>query len=261
MDKSTGKGYVNRDYRSLHEASNLHYFNVTIKETDLAIGVDKESYTDSLLSVCQKEIIRVRGDLESYIDLHPEFKTTFFPIELLPGAPKIACTMAGAALKAGVGPMAAVAGSIAQAIGEKLEKYVNEVIAENGGDIYIKTKRERVVAVFAGESKFSHRIGIKVSAAESPLGICTSSATVGPSISLGKADAMVIKGVNAALADAVASGAGNQVQTEEDLVKAIKFAQNISGITGALAIKGDKMAAWGSIEIVPLKRRQANESC
>lgn len=253
MEKSTGKGYVNRDYRSLHGASNLRYFNVTIKETDLAIGVDKESYTDSLLSVCRKEIIRLRGDLESYIDLHPEFRTTFFPIDLLPGAPKIACLMAEAALKAGVGPMAAVAGTIAQAVGERLEESVNEVIVENGGDIYIKTKQERVAAVFAGESKFSHRIGIKINAGESPLGICTSSATVGPSISLGTADAMVIKAANAALADAVASGAGNRVQTGEDLVKAIKFAQNISGITGVLAIKGDKMAAWGSIEIVPLK--------
>ncbi|MEN6461914.1 MAG: UPF0280 family protein [Syntrophomonas sp.] len=253
MDKSTGKGYVKRDYRSLHEASNLRYFNVTIKETDLAIGVDQESYADSLLSVCQKEIIRLRGDLETYISLHPEFRTTFFPIDLLPGAPKIACIMAKAALKAGVGPMAAVAGTIAQAVGEKLGEYVNEVIVENGGDIYIKTIHERVVAVFAGESKFSNRIGIKINTGESPLGICTSSATVGPSISLGRADAMVIKGVDAALADAVASGAGNQVQTEEDLVKAIKFAQNINGITGVLAIKGDKMAAWGSIEIVPLK--------
>ncbi|MGI5921488.1 MAG: UPF0280 family protein [Syntrophomonadaceae bacterium] len=252
---NTGKGFVNRDYRSLHETSNLRYFKITIKETDLAIGVDQESYTDSLVSVCRKEIIKLRGDLEDYISLHKEFRTSFFPLELLPAAPEIARVMASAAAKAGVGPMAAVAGAIAEAVGKKLDKYVNEIIVENGGDIYIKSNQERIVSVFAGQSKFSNRIGLKIHPEESPLGICTSSGTVGPSISLGKADAMVIKGKSAALADAVASAAGNRVQNADDLIKAIELVQNISGITGVLAIKGDKMAAWGSVEIVPLKIR------
>ncbi|HEX3012531.1 MAG TPA: UPF0280 family protein [Syntrophomonadaceae bacterium] len=250
---NTGDKYVTRNYRSCHAAKDLRYFNVIVKETDLAIGVDKESYTDSLLSVCKHQVIKLRGDLETYITLQPEFRASFFPVKLLPGAPLIAKVMAEAAEKTGVGPMAAVAGAIAQAVGEKLIGKVQEIIVENGGDIYINSSCPRIISVFAGESRFSNRIGIRLGENEGPSGVCTSSGTVGPSISLGKADAVLIKADSAALADAAASRAANQVQTETDLMKAIESVQNIKGIRGVLAIKGDKMAAWGDIELVPVE--------
>ena len=252
MDKDNGLQNVSRSYRSLHKAKDLHYFNISLKETDLAIGVDMESYNDGLLSLCKQEVRRLRGDLETYISLHPDFRTSFEPLTLLPGAPPLAVIMARAAMQAAVGPMAAVAGALAEAIGQKLKRQVNEVVVENGGDLYIDSSRERLVSVFAGRSKFSHKIAIKVLPAESPLGICTSSGTVGPSISLGKADAVVIKGRNAALADAVATGAANRIQTEKDLLRAVEYVKTIKGITGILAIKDDRMAAWGNIEIVPI---------
>jgi len=252
MDKDNGLQNVSRSYRSLHKAKDLHYFNISWKETDLAIGVDMESYHDGLLSLCKQEVRRLRGDLETYISLHPDFRTSFEPLTLLPGAPPLAVIMARAAMQAAVGPMAAVAGALAEAIGQKLKRQVNEVVVENGGDLYIDSSRERLVSVFAGRSKFSHKIAIKVLPAESPLGICTSSGTVGPSISLGKADAVVIKGRNAALADAVATGAANRIQTEKDLLRAVEYVKTIKGITGILAIKDDRMAAWGNIEIVPI---------
>lgn len=251
MDKDAGLHNVKRNYRSLHEAKDLYYFQVSLKETDLAIGVDKASYSNSLLAWCDTEVRRLRGELETYISLHPEFRTSFEPLPLLPGAPPLAVIMAQAAYQAGVGPMAAVAGAFAQAIGQKLRNQVRDVIVENGGDIYLDSSADRLVSVFAGQSKFSYKIAIKVLAAESPLGICTSSGTVGPSISLGKADAVVIKGTNAALADAVATGAANLIQTKEDLMLAVDYVQTVKGITGILAIKDDLMAAWGNIEIVP----------
>ena len=190
--------------------------------------------------------------METYISLHPDFRSSFVPLALLPGAPLLAVTMAQAAFQSGVGPMASVAGAFAQAVGEKLKTYVRDVIVENGGDIYMNSASDRLVSVFAGHSKFSYKIAIKVQAAENPVGICTSSGTVGPSISLGKADAVVIKGMNTALADAVATGAANRIQTEKDLLLAIDYVKTIKGITGILAIKDDRMAAWGNIEIVPL---------
>jgi len=251
MDKDAGLYNVKRNYRSLHEAKDLYYFQVSLKETDLAIGVDKASYTSSLLSFCENEVRCLRGDLETYISLHPEFRSSFEPLPVLPGAPPLAVIMAQAAYQAEVGPMAAVAGAFAQAIGQKLRNKVRDVIVENGGDIYLDSAADRLVSVFAGHSKFSYKIAIKVPAAESPLGICTSSGTVGPSISLGKADAVVIKAGNAALADAVATGAANRIQTEKDLMRAVDYVQTIKGITGILAIKDDRMAAWGNIEIVP----------
>ncbi len=254
MDKKIGQQYVKREYRDFHGAKDLEYFHVKTKETDLAIGVDRASYTDRLLHLCQQEVLHLRADLEQYIRLHPEFRTSFVPLTLLPGAPRIATTMAGAAFMAGVGPMAAVAGAFAQAVGEKLKNQVQEIIIENGGDIYLDCQHDRLVSVFAGKSQFSDKIGIRLKSEDSPVGICTSSGTVGPSISLGKADAVVILGTNAALADAVATGAANLVQKREDLMKAVDFANNIKGITGVLAIKDDKMAVWGKIEIVDLKQ-------
>jgi len=252
IDKNAGQQYVKRDYRSLHGARDLHYFQLTLKETDLAIGVNRESYNDDLLTVCEKEVRKLRGDLETYISLHPEFRISFIPVSLLPGAPSLALTMARAAFLAGVGPMAAVAGAFAQAIGEKLRNQVRDIIVENGGDIYICSNSDRLVSVFAGQSSFSNKIAIKVKAEESPLGICTSSGTVGPSVSLGKADAVVIKGHDAALADAAATGAANRIQCKDDLLRAVDYVKTIKGITGILAIKGEHMAAWGSIEIVPI---------
>ncbi len=252
MDKRAGDKYVTRDYRALHEARDLHYFHIQVKETDLAIAVDQVSYANHLISLCENEVKRLRAELELYISRHPRFKTSFVPLALLPDAPVLARQMAEAAIPAGVGPMAAVAGAFAQAVGEMLMSQVQETIVENGGDIYLNSQKERIVSVYAGTSPFSHRLGLKIKAANSPLGICTSSGTVGPSISLGKADAVVILAPEAALADTVATGAANLVQTEDDLMKAVHFAQNIVGVSGILAIKNDKMAAWGELEMVRL---------
>jgi hypothetical protein len=260
MNMKKKNGYVNRDYRILHQAGDMEYFNVKIKDSDLAIGIDCKSYKDDLQSICYRELARIRGELEDYIAFHPEFKASFVPLKLRPGAPEIASSMSRAASSAGVGPMAAVAGAFAQVIGEKLKSHANEIIVENGGDIYLDSSRRRIIAVFAGKSKFTYKIGINVSPQECPLGICTSSGTVGHSISLGKADAVVVKGMPVAVADAVATRVGNMIKTENDLLKAIDFVKNIQQVRGILAIKNDKMAAWGEIEIVPLTEVNNDES-
>lgn len=244
--------YDERYYRLLHKAKDLRYVHVKIKETDLAIGIDAMSYTDSLVSLCRKKVLSLRSELEDYIALYPEYQISLVPLPTRPGAPEIAVRMAEAAARAGVGPMAAVAGAFAQSVGEMLLPKVKDVIVENGGDIYLNSSEDRVIAIFAGKSCFSNKIGIWVRAAESPLGICTSSGTVGPSFSFGKVDAAVIKARPAELADAIATQAGNLVQDKNDLMKAIDYAQNIKGVSGVLVIKDDKLAAWGDIEILPV---------
>ncbi len=246
------RSYVQRDYRDWHEGQDLKYFQVRVKQSDLAIGVDLKNYSDSLLTLCRNYLIRLRGELEDYIKLQPLFQTTLLPIALRGDAPEIARRMGLASAPARVGPMAAVAGTIAELMGEKLAPLCQEVIVENGGDIYLKSSQERIVAVFAGESRFSYRIGIRIAGSKEGVGICTSSGTVGHSLSLGRADAVVIRADSAALADAVATGAGNMVSCKADLMKAVDFAREIPGVTGVLTIKGDQMAAWGQMEIVPL---------
>ena len=103
-----GNDYVDRSYRTLQAGSDLRYFRVRVKETDLAIGIDNDSYDDSLIALCENEIRRLRAGLEAYIDVHPEFRSALAPLDLLPGAPPIAVSMGKAGWQAGVGPMAAV---------------------------------------------------------------------------------------------------------------------------------------------------------
>lgn len=260
MNDAANSAYGERNYRALHRAKDLKYFYLKIKESDLAIAVDQNSYSDSLLHLCRQELLSLRKQLEEYIARYPEFGNSFVPLPLRSKAPEIVSRMSLAAEKAGVGPMAAVAGAIAQSLGQILENRVQEIVVENGGDIYLRSKSDRVIAIFAGDSPFTYQIGIRVEPEETPLGICTSSATVGHSISLGRADAAVIKAYPAELADAVATQAGNLVLSQDDLIKATDYARAIPGVSGVLLIKGDSMAAWGKIELVALRRGQRNES-
>ena len=245
-----GEDYVNRTYRGLFQGEDLLYFRVQVKQTDLSIGIKREYFTSGLDNEVKRRVMRLRADLETYIASHPEFVSSLEPLHLKPGAPEIARRMAVAARMAGVGPMAAVAGAFAEEVGQFLADSP-EVIVENGGDLYIRTTRERLVGIAAGKSPFSHRIAVRVRPEESPLGLCTSSGTVGPSLSLGRADAAVIKAANASLADAVATGAGNRVTSPEKMLASIEYAKGIVGVTGILIITEDKLAAWGAMELVP----------
>jgi ApbE superfamily uncharacterized protein (UPF0280 family) len=149
--------------------------------------------------------------------------------------------------------MAAVAGAFAQAAGEFLAAYSTEVIVENGGDIYMYTTKDRIVGIYAGpHSPYTGVMGIKIAAGQQPLGICTSSGTVGPSFSYGKADAAIILATDALLADAAATALGNRVQTPEDVGPAVEFAATLPGVSGALAICGRALAAWGAVELADL---------
>lgn len=136
-------------------------------------------------------------------------------------------------LTAGTGSMAAVAGVVAQ----ELMPLNPQVVVENGGDIYLALAREATVGLWAGKFLLSGRLGLKLAAAM-PCAICTSSGTVGPSLSLGRADAATIVAKDGALTDA--SALGNRVQSRGDLAAAV-------------AVLGDRLAAWGEIELAELR--------
>jgi hypothetical protein len=256
----------------------LHTFPVRVKESDLLISAE------SSLRVSAENLLRkIRKDLESYIARDPKFAATFEPHEVLPDAPAIAQEMAQAGCLCGVGPMAAVAGAVAEYVGKGLlncragipmpaemtagagalrpteieprqgTAETSQVIVENGGDIFIYTTRPRIAAIYAGNSPHSGKLGVRISRLNQPLGLCTSSATVGPSISFGKADAAVILATSATLADAAASLLGNQIKGPEDITPALESLQPIAGLLGAVAIYQEHLGAWGEIELVPLK--------
>jgi len=244
--------YVERVYRLLHRQEDLVFFQLAVKETDLDIGVPRRSLNRELVEGVRQEVIAVRAQLEQYILKDEQFLKTLAPHQTQPGAPAIAVTMALAGQTAGTGPMAAVAGAVAQQVGEYLARRTKEVIVENGGDIFMRTERVRRIGIFAGPSPFTNRLALEIEPYHTPLGICTSSGTVGPSFSMGCADAMVVLAPSAALADAVASAAGNLVQSTADLQQAVDFALGIKSVTGALAIKDDQLAAAGNIKLAPM---------
>lgn len=244
--------YLERTYRNRVRGRGLVSFHVCSKESDLLISVDRASFVPELPGVALSLLNECRRELEEFLLRDPEFGRALEPYPVSPKAPRLARMMAAAAARAGVGPMAAVAGAIAEVVGRRLLRYVEEVIVENGGDIFLKALSPRTVGIFAGASPLSERVGLLVRPSPGFYGICTSSGTVGPSLSFGRADAAVVVGSTAALADAVATALGNRVQTAADFPAALNFACQIRGVLGAVVIQGDKLGVLGKIELVPL---------
>lgn len=235
-----------RFYRFLTENSGLVSFNVTINETDLQVYAEK-----NLKRKVYHLVIKYRSAIENYIKLNSDFLTTLTPYRVDNTAPKIIQEMIHSTRKVSVGPMAAVAGAIADFIGRELLTYSDEVIIENGGDIFIKCKVSKRIGIYCGEkSKFNNKLIIEIKPEDTPLGICTSSGTVGHSLSFGHTDATTVIAETATLADALATKVGNIVKTEDDITKGIEFAKNISGTKGIIIVIGEKMAVWGDVKLV-----------
>jgi ApbE superfamily uncharacterized protein (UPF0280 family) len=236
--------YQPRIYRHWIESKDLVEFKVIEKETDLYIRA-----TSNLQRKAQRLVSKYRQQIEDYIQRNPVFQTSLEPVEVPANAPTIVKEMAETGQKVRVGPMAAVAGAIAEYVGRELLKYSPEIIVENGGDIFLKIVKNRVVGIYAGESPLTGKIGLDISPQDVPIGICTSSGTVGHSLSYGRAEAVVAVASSATLADATATAVGNRVKQAADIDSAIGFAQDIEGLRGVVIIVGDKVGVWGEIKL------------
>ena len=241
--------YQKRSYRSLF-SNELVMFDVCVGETDLQIGCTRD-----LTALALAGVRKARSILNHYIDKYPVFLTTLAPMPVDGSAPILIQTMQKAGKAAGTGPFAAVAGAIAQYVGEILLEESGQVFVENGGDIFMASESERTIGIYAGKSPLSNRIAIRINERQFPLGICTSSGTVGHSLSFGKADAVTVLSRDAALADAVATATANRISTNADIEPALSFAMGIEGITGVLAIIGDRLGALGNIELAKVSNQ------
>ncbi|MBW2609454.1 MAG: UPF0280 family protein [Deltaproteobacteria bacterium] len=239
--------YKERIYRKRVNAGDLVSFNVAVKETDLWVSSDRdlEKETRDLVFDC-------RNHLESYIRSNPEFKNTLQPYPEDPYAPPMVQEMIRATRTVGVGPMASVAGAVAQSVAEGLLGSTDQVIVENGGDIFLRVNRPVTVSVFAGESPLSEKIGLMIPTGQMPLGICSSSGTVGHSLSMGAADVVCLLSPSALLADGAATALGNRIREKKDLERVKEWADGITDLLGGVVILGDSMATWGDIELVGL---------
>ena len=234
-------------YRNQITKGHLTPFTVSVKETDLMVHASK-----AMVSETRESVLQHRGYIESIIRENPSFVTSLVPWKNSGVFPKIVSEMIKAGQNANVGPMAAVAGAMAQFVGEDLLELTDEVIIENGGDVFIKTIHPVTVGIFAGNSPLSFKIGIHIDSTDHPRAVCTSSGTIGHSLSYGKADAVVVVSDSCPGADAAATAIGNRVTSDRHIQKAIELGKNIPAVDGIMIIIGEKMGIWGQMEVTRL---------
>lgn len=236
--------YQKRFYRDWVKSKDLYLAHIIERETDLQILTDKPLDKDFV-----KERIRsYRWDIENYIAKDRRFLAALKPLAVELNAPKIIKEMAKQSKKANVGPMAAVAGAVAEFLGKDLlKKGYQDVILENGGDVFLKTRKIRTIGLYAGRSNLWNRLSLRIKPQDTPLGICSSSGTIGHSLSFGAADSVIILSKSAALADAVATACGNRVRSKEDLQGALDFAKLIKGVLGVVIIIKNHLVSRGEV--------------
>ena len=219
----------------------------SFKETNLHIKCDHEQPIDLAIDAS----LQARSEVERYVLAHPEFRWSLEPLRLEGEHPRVIELMLRAGEFAGVGPFAAVAGAIAQITAEAAQRAGAEnVLVENGGDIAIIGARDFRVGIFAGDAQSSGKIGFLVRAVELPIGICTSSGTVGHSLSFGKADAVVAVARETSVADAAATSIANAVRGENlksSIEQGLSQAKRIREIKGCLITRGEHIGTWGKL--------------
>ena len=237
--------YQRSFYRDWVKDKGLHITQIIAKETDLRIATNKAADKGFI----EEKIRSYRWDIEKYINKDHRFLTALKPLAVELNAPSIVKAMAEKAKSVNLGPMSTVAGAIAEFLGRDLLKQgYKDVIIENGGDIFLKTRRARLTGIYSGRSKLWNSLCIKIKPKDTPLGICTSSGTIGHSLSFGSADSVVILSKSVSLADAVATATCNRINFKQDLQKALDFARSIKGVSGVVIILKNNLVSWGKVE-------------
>lgn len=252
--------FCSRTYRE-DESERLISTRVALGESDIELRwrpVEGQSIDQKALETAARDsLARLRSRLEGAIAGNPAIKTALEPLENFPeeaSAPLGAMLIASRA--SGTGPMAAVAGAIAEALGRELMARfpIGELVVENGGDIWFKADSPLRVRLDAGLSSLSGKLALVLPPGS--WGCACSSARVGPSLSFGNADAAVVVHRDAAIADALATALGNRIKRDEDLETAVndlwQSQLREEGLSGVLAIKGPRLAAAGNIRLEPL---------
>jgi len=230
-------------YRRVVKAYDLITRKVLVNQTDLLVSGFK-----NLEEEAKSLVFKYRQQIEDYIERHPSFVRAFYPLKRDPFAPGIVNSMIEAGSRANVGPMASVAGAIAEYVGLGLLPYSRDVIVENGGDVFVCSRVRREMLLLAESSDFT-AMKIAIQPSPKPVGVCTSSGKLGHSLSYGRADAVMVVGPTASIADAAATGIANLIRSPSDIKKGLDRAQEI-GVLGTLILIEDQMGAWGNIEFL-----------
>lgn len=229
-------------------------------ESDLLIGVPHTRFSGEMEQTALQELKRMRKLLEAHGKTHPGFFTSLEPlpdppIDLSSGTPAVPAevlAMLRCGRATGTGPMSSVAGLFAERVGSQLasEYGLEEVLVENGGDLFIMNQSPVTAVIHAGASPLSGNLGLVIP--KGSWGICTSSGTVGHSFSYGTADAVTVVSGEAPLADAWATALANLVSAPEDIDMVMEKVSHIPEILGCVVILGDRIGIRGRFELKPL---------
>lgn len=238
------------DYRSRVTAGDLVSTRVRLRETDLLIRGERD-----LEQPAREALKRYRREIEDYLFRHPEWGRSLVPVPARGKVPPIAAAMARAAAVCGVGPMAAVAGALAWFVGRSLSSFSGELIVENGGDIFLNSRRGRTVLVGIGlNSEFPGDIGIRIPGGPEPVGVAASSGGGGRSLSWGRAEVSAVLAEDSIVADAAATALGNRSRYpgRESIEAAVGAIADLPGVKGCLTVCGNLLAVRGDLELADL---------
>ena len=221
------------------------------KESNCTIISDKESAIEKAISSIELH----RRQLEEYIKGHPQFLHSLEPVAVDDG-PKVVRLMAEASAKAGVGPMAAVAGVLADlAVEEMLGDGCSVAVVENGGEVYAVSNQPVDIGFAAGDEPLSREMGFRLK--EFPLGVATSSGRFSHAFSFGDADAVTVFAVDAGVADAAATAVANLIKGDDVrgvIRQGIDRALSIDGVLGVFILYRGVVGKAGQVpELIKVK--------
>jgi len=235
--------YQERFYRELHKSN--FCLEVSYRESDIYLSCDKPLDEKVVKSLIKKYY----DDIASYIRSYPNFLTSLTPWEEDSFAPSIVKDMIAASKVSGIGPFSCVAGGISWYVGRDLLKYCNELILENGGDLFLKINEDKRVGIYLGESFSPNFITVKIKKKEFPFGIASSSSCFGHSLNFGRADLVTVIALDSLLADSFATAFSNKIKRIGDIKKVISEAKEYSFIKAVVVAFEGRIAVWGEVEL------------
>jgi uncharacterized protein len=228
-------------------------FQAVVEQTDLWVVAQRDLRREVLQAVNA-----CRGQIQAHIARQPEFAASLEPVDVGSDAARIVQDMAQAGRICGVGPMAAVAGAVAQWVAAWIVEHCPDVgptlLVENGGDLYLRSDRERIVGLLAMPEN-GVGLGLRLAPDDFPCSLCSSSGTIGHSLSFGQADLIAVRSRDAALADAAATALANLLHAPEDMPLVMRQAEALAehGLDGVFAQCRDQVGVWGRMDLVCLE--------
>ncbi|TFG84271.1 MAG: UPF0280 family protein [Spirochaetales bacterium] len=253
---------LRRCYRQIVGEGRFKLFELRHRQSDLLVGVDIGSWRPELPFLLASRLAATRTALEGYLARHPAFAVSLSALPDDPDAPSVAVAMLHASTSASVGPMAAVAGAVADELIAVMVGPMGcqEAFIENGGDCSLVVRSPLTVAIVGTSDAFSGRVGIRLPAGT--WGVATSAGRLGPSLSLGRADACTAVARTAALADAWATALGNRIGGPLDIERALVAVDAPRGPLAVFACSGDRAGFRGCLDLVPIEiGREAFHEC